>query len=458
MRSPKWMIPVAVILQSAGLAVCIGALALGSAALAYVAAIYLFCVWLMEWVGWMAARRNLKEMPLLGCGAIVSSCSDVLPPATIIAASRNQERLSETSLRSMFGMDYPDLEIVLVDDHSTDATPQILDRLAREFAHLRVLHDPPSHPTLVKEPSQQCGTAALGCVTGKNTGSSSLPNTAEGGCATFFHKLPADKPNAYWYAAQHVSPDRAWLLFTNVDILFGPTVLRDAVLFAEREKLGFMTCFPHVEARSLLEDLLRSPIWSRLLASFQYGRLNNSDSQPLGISAFLLVRRNAYLAAGGHAAIMDDPSDAMALARLMKGSGAAVGVARAGDQLRSQEHFGFRELARDLVSRHRIACRDQYGSYASVALHTLVQSISPMPLALACIAVQTAAARFSFSLTLLATAALAVYIQGVRSFSAVRTIVAQRPASPFLHPVSGVFGLALNCIAVMHRAFGKNLD
>jgi len=415
-RSAKWMIPVAVILQSAGLAACIGALALGSAALAYVAAIYLFCVWLMEWVGWMAARRNLKEMPLLGCGAIVSSCPDALPPATIIAASRNQERLSETSLRSMFGMDYPDLEIVLVDDHSTDATPQILDRLAREFAHLRILHDPPSHP----------------------------------GCA--------DKPNAYWYAAQHVSPDQAWLLFTNVDILFGPTVLRDAVLFAEREKLGFMTCFPHVEARSLLEDLLRSPIWSRLLAGFQYGRLNNSNTLPIGISAFLLVRRNAYLAAGGHAAIMDDPSDAMALARLMKGSGAAVGVARAGDQLRNQDRFGFRELVRDLVSRHRIACRDRYGSYASVALHTLVQSIAPMPLALACIAVQTAAARFAFSLTLLAAAALAVYIQGVLSFSAVRAIVAQRPASPFLHPVSGVLRLALNCIAVMHRTFGKDLN
>jgi hypothetical protein len=389
---------------------------MGSRALAWVGAIYLAGAWFVEWAGWMTARRNLKEIPLFGHGKIESGPSDRLPPVTLIAAARDEERSIEAAVCSMAAMEYPDFEIIFVDDHSTDATPRILDRLAEAFRQVRVFHNPPMQPGW------------------------------------------AGKQNAAWHAVKQVHPDRRWLLFTDADIMFGPTVLRDAVLFAEREKIDFMTCIPWMETGSLFEELALIQKWAHLLECFQYGRLNDDRTAALGIGAFLLVRHDVYLAAGGHAAIAADLSDDMALARLLKKSGATIGFARAGDQLRCHQYCGFRETMRNLVRKQRIACHDRYGSYVSTILHALAQSILPLPLALACIAVQIAGGRFSVALTMITVAAFGLYVQGVWSFSVWRAISRIHSISPFLHPVCGILRVWLTSVAMVGKASGRGLE
>jgi len=414
--APRWAVPAAIMLQCVGLAACISAPALGSWALAWVGAIYLAGAWLIEWAGCMTARRNLKEMPLFGHGEIEADPSDRLPPVTLIAAARNEERSIEAAARSMAAMEYPDFEIMFVDDHSTDATPRILDSLAEAYKQVRVFHNPP----------MQIGWAG--------------------------------KQNAVWHAVKQVNPDREWLLFTDADIMFGPTILRDAVLFAEREKIDFMTCIPQVETDSLFEELALVRRWAHHLECFQYAKLNDGKTTALGIGAFLLVRRDAYLAAGGHAAIAADLSDDAALARLLKKSGATIGFSRAGDQLRCHQYYGLRETMRNLVRKQRIACHDRYGAYVSTMLYALVQLILPLPLALACIAVQIAGGRFSVALTMLAASAFGLYVQGVRSFSVARAISRIHSISPFLHPVCGILRVWLTSVAMLRKASGRGLE
>ncbi|MEJ7594515.1 MAG: glycosyltransferase [Planctomycetaceae bacterium] len=64
-----------------------------------------------------------------------------LPKLSVIVAARNESVCIETCIRSLFRQDYPDLEVVAVNDRSTDDTGEILDRLALEFAdRLQVVH------------------------------------------------------------------------------------------------------------------------------------------------------------------------------------------------------------------------------------------------------------------------------------------------------------------------------
>ena len=62
------------------------------------------------------------------------------PRLSVIAPACNEAEQIETALSSLRAQDYPELEIIVVDDRSTDATGIILDRLARNDPRLQVLH------------------------------------------------------------------------------------------------------------------------------------------------------------------------------------------------------------------------------------------------------------------------------------------------------------------------------
>lgn len=62
------------------------------------------------------------------------------PSVTLIAAARDEEVAVEAAVRSWLALDYPDLQIVAVDDRSQDRTPKILDSLRKQNTRLDVLH------------------------------------------------------------------------------------------------------------------------------------------------------------------------------------------------------------------------------------------------------------------------------------------------------------------------------
>src|SRR5882724_5152416 len=51
-----------------------------------------------------------------------------VPPMSVIAAARNEARGIEAAVRSLLRLDYPALEIIIVNDRSTDETGAILER------------------------------------------------------------------------------------------------------------------------------------------------------------------------------------------------------------------------------------------------------------------------------------------------------------------------------------------
>ena len=63
-----------------------------------------------------------------------------LPRLSVVVAARNEEPGVEQALASLLALDYPDYEVIFVDDRSEDRAGEIADRLSAEDDRLRVLH------------------------------------------------------------------------------------------------------------------------------------------------------------------------------------------------------------------------------------------------------------------------------------------------------------------------------
>ena len=62
------------------------------------------------------------------------------PPVSILVPCHNEAMCLEETVAALRSVDYPEFEIIMIDDGSTDATPQMLDDYARQDARIRVIH------------------------------------------------------------------------------------------------------------------------------------------------------------------------------------------------------------------------------------------------------------------------------------------------------------------------------
>ncbi|HLN93498.1 MAG TPA: glycosyltransferase, partial [Thermoanaerobaculia bacterium] len=211
----------------------------------------------MTVLGAVVLPVNLAAFPRLSVAARVASPRRC-PRVSIVIPARNEELDIERAVRSHLSQDYPDLQIVVVDDRSTDRTAQVLDRLVREDPRLVVLSgtDPPE--------------GWLG------------------------------KPHALWQGA--AVADGELLLLADADVRYDPRALRDAVTVLEDRRLDLLAFFPRFENRGFWENVLLPFLAVAVFLGF--GFLARSRRVPLamGAGAGNLVRRRAYDAVGGHAA------------------------------------------------------------------------------------------------------------------------------------------------------------
>lgn len=203
---------------------------------------------------------------------------DGWPSVRIVVAARDEAAEIETALRSLLALDYPHLEIVVVDDRSTDGTGAILDRVAARDPRVRVVHV------------------------------DALPDGWLG------------KNHALHVGAQGAETD--WLLFTDADVRFRPDALRKAVRLAEAEGADHLACSPGLISRSLSLDAMVA-FFSLLFALFVQAFLvaNPRSGAHVGIGAFNLVRTSVYRAIGGHTRIRLRPDDDLKLGKVIKQAG-----------------------------------------------------------------------------------------------------------------------------------------
>lgn len=205
------------------------------------------------------------------------------PRVSVCVAARNEEGKVGRGVRSMAELEYPSLEVVAVDDRSEDGTGRVLDALAEEHDRLRVLR--------VEE----------------------LPRGWLG------------KNHALQRAAD--AADGEVLLFTDADVVFRPDALARAVGRLERGGLDHLAVAPDIRMPGRLLEAFAGCFQVLFTRFAEPWRARDPESgKHVGIGAFNLVRRDAYLAAGEHRGIRHRPDDDMRLARALGESGARADI------------------------------------------------------------------------------------------------------------------------------------
>ncbi len=205
---------------------------------------------------------------------------DSAPKVSIIVPGRDEEVHAQAALSSLLALDYPNYEVLAVDDRSQDRTGEIMDRLAASNPRLKALHI------------------------------SELPAGWLGKC------------HAMWSAAQQAQGD--WLLFTDADVSLRPDVLRRALAYAQAENADHLVVIPTPILHSVGERMMMAFFQSLFFFGHRPWKVADPKARDhMGMGAFNLVRRRAYEGIGTHQALRMDVLDDVKLGKLIKVKGFA---------------------------------------------------------------------------------------------------------------------------------------
>jgi glycosyltransferase involved in cell wall biosynthesis len=227
------------------------------------------------------------------------------PKVSVVVPARDEAERIEEALRSLARMDYPNLEVIAVNDRSGDGTGAIMDRIAAEEPRVEALH-----------------------VT-------SLPEGWLGKCQ-----------------AMDVGARRATgeiLLFTDGDVVFAPDTLRLAVRYLDGRRLDHLALMPGLIPGGYWEDALKIFFSMVFLWGLKAWAVDSpSKDLYVGIGAFNLVRRAAYEGIGGHEALRLEVADDLMLGKRIKQAGYRQEALFAPSHMRLRWLTGVRGIVRGL--------------------------------------------------------------------------------------------------------------
>ncbi|HWI40298.1 MAG TPA: glycosyltransferase family 2 protein [Verrucomicrobiae bacterium] len=227
------------------------------------------------------------------------------PKVSLVVAARNEERNLREALSSLLAQDYPQLEYVVVDDRSEDSTPRILAEMAAHCPRLR--------PVRVDE----------------------LPPGWLG------------KNHALWHGAESATGEI--LLFTDADVVMAPDTVSRAVSLFQRDKLDHLAVTPETIMPSHFLGMFTVAFGMVFFLFTRAWKVRDPRSSAhIGIGAFNMVRRSAYLACGGHSTIRLRPDDDLKLGRVLKMRGFRQEVAYGTGLVRVEWYASLGELVRGL--------------------------------------------------------------------------------------------------------------
>jgi hypothetical protein len=204
----------------------------------------------------------------------------VLQPISVLIPARNEERVLAASLQSLTSARGVEMEILVLDDGSTDRTSDIVRSFALVDPRVRLLTSVPLPPGW---------------------------NGKQHAC----HLLAAEA--------------RAEILcFLDADVRLEPEALASMLSFLHRSGSSLVSGFPRQETKTPLEILLLPLIHFVLLSYLPVAAMRMLPAAPglgAGCGQFLLARRDAYRASGGHAAIRATMHDGLLLPQLFRAHG-----------------------------------------------------------------------------------------------------------------------------------------
>jgi glycosyltransferase involved in cell wall biosynthesis len=246
------------------------------------------------------------------------SSATTVPFVSAIVPARNEEENIARCVESL-AQQAPIREIIVVNDQSTDRTGEILKGLASKIPSLKVL---------------ETGELPSGWV-GKNY--------------------------AVWLGAAQARAE--WLLFTDADAVHLSGSTERALADAALSGAALVSYSPEQELREWWERALVPFVFVRLAEKFRYAQINDSSSPAAAANGqYLLIRRDAYDAIGGHSAIAGDVLEDVELARRAKSAGYRIHFAPGEGIARVRMYRTFGAMWQGWVKNLYPLMRDKNGS------------------------------------------------------------------------------------------------
>jgi len=253
------------------------------------------------------------------------------PLVSVLIAAKDEEANIETAVRTMLDQDYPNFELIVINDRSADRTPEILERIRAERGgdKLKVIH------------IKQLGEGWFG------------------------------KNNAMREGAAMARGD--WLCFGDADCRqLSRKTLSAAVRYALAEKIDFLSLLPELERHSAWERIIQPACSAVMIYWFQPEKVNNPKCPTAYANgAFMLMRRSCYEAIGGHEAVRTEVNEDMHLARLAKKKGQRLFVIQNDGLYSVRMYTTFREIWRGW-SRIFFGC---FGTFRRLGLTAIMLTL-----------------------------------------------------------------------------------
>lgn len=246
----------------------------------------------MAYVGWVlvtvialywlaqvvASVLLVRGVPFLSRTAIPEGRAD-WPKLSMIVPACNEAATLEAALRSKLAEGYPNLEVVLIDDRSTDGTSELVDRLGALDPRLQAVH-----------------------VT-----------TLPGGWLGKLHALQRGLDRA----------TGEWILFSDADIHFAPGALRRAIAHCEAHRLEHLSAFPTFWTKNVFYAAILTAFTRMFMLAGRPWKIADPDSKAGGgAGAFNLFTRKALDRTPGLEWLKLETADDVTLGRMLKRHGA----------------------------------------------------------------------------------------------------------------------------------------
>ena len=274
-------------------------------------------VWVFTFIEMAIGMRSLPNLD-----NIAPLAGPDFPRVSFLLSARDEAAKLPAALTSFLAVDYPNFEVVAVNDRSSDNTRATLDAAAAKDARLRVVH-------ITDLPAGWLGKTH--------------------GLQTAFENATGE-----------------WLVFTDADVKFTPDVIRRVVALAVAQKLDHVPLLGFSEMSTVGEKVLMSFFG----LSFTLGTKPWKKGEPgsrfyFGVGAFQMVRRSAYVAVGEHKRLRMEVVDDVKVGKLMQNAGFASRPALCGKRVSVYWHQGVAATIRGTEKNFFATCQYKLGAAAA---------------------------------------------------------------------------------------------
>lgn len=237
------------------------------------------------------------------------------PLISVCVPARNEERNIRACIEAVLAQDYPNFEVIVLEDRSTDATPEIL-------RHLVMKVDSSLSDSKERVPSLQI-------VPGEE-----LPRGWAG------------KPHALFQAsaAARGLPE-AWLCFVDADTFLSPATLSSCYAKAVETRADMFTIMTFQILGSFWEKAIMPIVMTALSVGFSPRKVNDPNTRDaIANGQFILIRRSVYDAIGGHESVKDQIVEDKAISEQVKWNGYRLIVANGYSVARTRMYTSLPEM------------------------------------------------------------------------------------------------------------------